>query len=107
MPRCPITKGAAFGISAELSNEQHGCQLMNDARALSIAEFCTTYGIGRTTAYKEIKAGRLRPMKVGRRTLIFSEHAEAWVDALRPSLPKGTLTCPSAAGIAEPGSRKP
>ena len=51
-------------------------------RAFSINEFCRRYGIGRTNAYEEIAAGRLRAVKVGRRTLITLEAAEAWLAAL-------------------------
>jgi excisionase family DNA binding protein len=54
------------------------------ARAFPIAEFCRAYGIGRTTAYQEIAAGRLRAVKVGQRTLIASEAAEAWFATLPP-----------------------
>jgi len=45
---------------------------------LSLEEFCFRNGIGRTTAYKEIKEGRLHPKKVGRRTLISIEEEERW-----------------------------
>ena len=38
--------------------------------------------IGRTKAYQEIAAGRLRAVKVGRRTLITHDAAEAWLAAL-------------------------
>ena len=51
-------------------------------RAFSIREFCFRYGIGRTNAYEEIAAGRLRAVKVGRRTLISHDAAEAWLAAL-------------------------
>ena len=34
-------------------------------RAFSVTEFCLGYGIGRTIAYQEIAAGRLRAVKVG------------------------------------------
>jgi predicted site-specific integrase-resolvase len=44
----------------------------------SLAEFCFRNGIGRTTAYKEIKEGRLRPKKVGKRTLISLEEEARW-----------------------------
>ena len=56
-------------------------------RAFSISEFCRRYGIGRTNAYQEIAAGRLRALKVGRRTLITHDAAEAWLAAL-PELNK-------------------
>jgi excisionase family DNA binding protein len=51
-------------------------------RAFSIPEFCRRYGIGRTNAYQEIAAGRLRALKVGRRTLITQDAAESWLAAL-------------------------
>jgi excisionase family DNA binding protein len=46
--------------------------------AFSIKEFCRRNGLGRTTVYSEIKAGRLRPKKVGRRTLISREEEQRW-----------------------------
>ena len=51
-------------------------------RAFSINEFCRRYGIGRTSAYQEIAAGRLRAVKAGRRTLVTREAAEAWLGTL-------------------------
>jgi excisionase family DNA binding protein len=58
---------------------------MTSRRAFPISEFCRLYGIGRTKAYAEIAAGRLRALKVGRRTLIIYDAAEAWL-ASRPEL---------------------
>jgi excisionase family DNA binding protein len=52
-------------------------------RVFSIDEFCRRYGIGRTSAYQEMSAYRLRAVKVGRRTLITQDAAEAWLAALR------------------------
>jgi excisionase family DNA binding protein len=51
-------------------------------RAMSVAEFCERYGPGRTTAYQEIQAGRLRARKVGRRTIITEDDAEEWLRRL-------------------------
>jgi excisionase family DNA binding protein len=51
-------------------------------RAYSIKEFCCRYNVGRTKVYKEIAAGRLHAVKVGRRTLIRKDDAEAWLAAL-------------------------
>ena len=44
-------------------------------RAFSVEEFCERYGIGRTSAYGEMRSGRLRAVKRGRRTLITYEAA--------------------------------
>ena len=46
-------------------------------RAYRIPEFCWRYGIGRSTAYKLAKEGRLRLVKIGNRTLVLHEDAEA------------------------------
>ena len=44
-----------------------------------MAEFCQRYGPGRTTAYEELKSGRLRGRKIGRRTIITEDDAENWL----------------------------
>jgi excisionase family DNA binding protein len=46
-------------------------------RALRINEFCAAYGVSRTTAYKLIADGALPLCKVGGRSLIRVEDAEA------------------------------
>ena len=51
-------------------------------RAFGIDEFCRRYGVGRTTAYAEMTAGRLRRRKVGKRSLITEDDAEAWLARL-------------------------
>jgi excisionase family DNA binding protein len=51
-------------------------------RAFSIEEFCRRYGVGRTKAYEEIKLGRLQARKIGRRTVILEDDAEAWLRRL-------------------------
>jgi excisionase family DNA binding protein len=51
-------------------------------RAMSVAQFCQNYGTGRTTAYQEIKAGRLRARKCGKRTIISEDDAENWLGSL-------------------------
>ena len=50
--------------------------------AFSIREFCSRYAIGRTMAYAEISSGRLRAVKVGRRTLITDADAQTWLATL-------------------------
>lgn len=57
-------------------------------RAYTILSFTQKFGVGRTTTFAEIAAGRLRAVKAGGRTLIPSDAAEAWLaglPAVRPS----------------------
>jgi hypothetical protein len=54
------------------------------ARAWSVDEFARNHGIGRTTAFAEIKDGRLIARKVKGRTIVLEEDASAW----RAALPK-------------------
>ncbi len=49
----------------------------------TLPEFCGRHSISRTAAYREIRDGRLRVTKVGRRTLIARSDAEAWLNVLR------------------------
>jgi excisionase family DNA binding protein len=51
-------------------------------RAMSIDQFCQRYAVGRTTVYGEIKQGRLRGLKVGKRTIITENDAEDWLRRL-------------------------
>jgi len=60
-------------------------------RAMSVDEFCQRYGIGRTRAYEEIKQRALRGLKVGRRTIITEDDAEAWLKRL-PVLETGATS---------------
>lgn len=50
--------------------------------AISIREFTALTGLGRTSTYREIREGRLKVRKVGRRTLILQEDVQAWLTAL-------------------------
>jgi hypothetical protein len=53
--------------------------------AMSVNDFATWAGIGRTTAWKEIKEGRLRAVKVSARTIIVTDDAYAWLTT-RPAV---------------------
>jgi excisionase family DNA binding protein len=53
-----------------------------EKKTYSVAEFCECFGIGVTTAYAEIKSGRLKVAKLGDRTLIPTENADAWLRSL-------------------------
>jgi hypothetical protein len=48
----------------------------------SLREFCSIYSLGRTHAYAEIRSGRLRARKLGRRTLVAVDDAEDWLGRL-------------------------
>jgi excisionase family DNA binding protein len=50
--------------------------------AMSIAEFARLAGVGRSTLYNEIKSGRLKVRKAGRRSLILREEGLAWLATL-------------------------
>ena len=52
--------------------------------AFAVREFCARYGICRDTFYNEIRRGRLRVRKLGKRTLILRADAQAWADSLPP-----------------------
>lgn len=54
--------------------------------AYSVREACRTLGIGKTSLYEEIKAGRLRAVKAGARTLIPADALHSWLDALEPAV---------------------
>jgi hypothetical protein len=50
--------------------------------AMTIDQFCRSYCIGKTKAYAEAKAGRLQLKKLGAKTLVTREAAEAWLASL-------------------------
>ena len=54
-------------------------QRRDTQRAMSIAQFCGRYGVGRTKTYEELKSGRLRGRKIGTRTIIAEDDAEDWL----------------------------
>jgi hypothetical protein len=57
--------------------------------SFSVDEFARRNRIGLTTAYAEIRAGRLIARKIGRRTVITIEDARSWRDNLPKVQPEG------------------
>ena len=53
-----------------------------DRAAYTVNEFCAAHGIGRTTFYAELKAGRINVVKCGRRTLVPTSENDAWLGRL-------------------------
>ena len=47
----------------------------------SVNEFCKTWGIGRTLFYKLTRAGEIRVIRLGRRTLVPTQQGEEWLRA--------------------------
>ena len=75
-------QGAVWGVRArgppaEQPTPDRGQPHAEERRAYRIPDFCWRYGISRSTAYKLAKEGRLRLVKVGGRSLILHEDAEA------------------------------
>jgi len=62
--------------------------LATDNRALTINEFCDRCGICRETAYQQIRTGKLRAVKLGRRTVLLAPDVDAWAASL-PELRAG------------------
>ena len=54
----------------------------DDYGAMTVAEFTARYGIGVTKFYAEVKAGRLRAVKLGAKTLIRRADAREWENSL-------------------------
>lgn len=60
-------------------------------RAFTVAEFLEHYGISRTRTYVEMNAGRLVARRIGGRTIITRDDAEAWLDSLPKHRPAGPV----------------
>ena len=50
-------------------------------RLYSVKAFLRDYSISRAKLYEEIKRGKIRARKIGRKTVIAREDAEAWLSA--------------------------
>ena len=53
-----------------------------DTLAYTIAEACTVTRTGKTALYEAIKAGELRAVKRGRRTLVLPTDLKKWIEKL-------------------------
>ncbi len=50
--------------------------------ALTVAEFCQAYRVGRTFLYEQLKSGQLSATKAGTKTLILRAEAARWFKSL-------------------------
>lgn len=62
---------------------------MTDTVAYPLPDFLKRYGISRSTAYREINAGRLKARKRGSRTIVLADDAQLWLDSLPNFVPAG------------------
>jgi hypothetical protein len=51
--------------------------------AYTVDAFCGDFGIGRSTFYAEVRAGRLKAFKIGDKTMIAGEDGLAWREQYR------------------------
>jgi excisionase family DNA binding protein len=59
----------------------------HEQQAFSPDEIAQRNGLGRSTIFKEIKDGRLKAQKAGRRTIITRRAEKAWQDSLPSANP--------------------
>lgn len=58
---------------------EHTPQTKTDLRVnWRVNDFCHAHGIGRTSFYEEVKRGKIKVIKFGKRTLIPDAEAKAW-----------------------------
>ena len=56
---------------------------MNVPELMTVDDFGDIYRIGRTTFYREVQAGRLKLVKIGRSTRVARADAEVWLANIR------------------------
>jgi excisionase family DNA binding protein len=74
-------------LSAILHDFTHG-DSMAEKLTYTIAEVCSAGNFGRTTAYAAIRAGSLRAVKVGRRTIVLANDLNDFLQNLPQVHPK-------------------
>jgi hypothetical protein len=67
---------------ADIATASNGLQVNPTKLALSIKDTSEATGLGPTKLWAEIREGRLRARKVGRRTVILPEDLRAWLESL-------------------------
>ena len=73
----PVPVGSADQGGSKVPGSTHAF-----SGAITVDGFCDRYNIGRTTFYAEVKAGRIRLVKMGRKTLIPEPEGERWLASL-------------------------
>ncbi len=63
-------------------------QISEHIGALTVANFCKTFGIGKSLLYSEIRAGRITARRARGRTLILKNEADRWARTLPAIKPR-------------------
>jgi excisionase family DNA binding protein len=77
-----LSSGVQAAICASIDDYEVLPMDTQNTNAMTIAQFCVWAGIARSTVYKEITSGRLTARKIGHKTIIARDDAEAWFSAL-------------------------
>lgn len=64
---------------------------ITNREAFAVREFCARYGICRDTFYEEVRRGRLRALKLGKKTIVLKVDAESWATPQSPICPLSFL----------------
>jgi excisionase family DNA binding protein len=51
-------------------------------KAFAVREFCARHGVCRQTFYEEVRRGRLRARKLGKKTIVTAEDEREWLESL-------------------------
>ena len=65
-------------MSQQLEKALEAKRYIESLRALSVEQFASLYGVGRTTVFAEIASDRLKTYRVGRRRYISLAAADQW-----------------------------
>lgn len=72
----PISKSVPLRRLPIMAVEAKGTLM--EKRAFTVREFCNAFGVSKSTLYNLIGAGKIRPTKIGSKTLIASDEAARW-----------------------------
>jgi predicted DNA-binding transcriptional regulator AlpA len=73
---------------------------MYNRTAITVADLVDELGLSRSKLYTEIKAGRLKPRKIGRKTIFLVDDVRRYLDGL----PEQVSESPFAAGKRQGGA---
>lgn len=82
-----ITQDVEQKQRAQLHASERSVPELPQKMAYSIKEVVTLFGIGRSSIYREISEGRLRVIKLGKRSLVLRTDLDEWMKKLPGSRP--------------------